>query len=398
MKKNRILAVVAATLLCMPAASTTFAEDHQHTWDQGVWTWRSNTSAYVTLTCTEDGAKQLSAGKITVSQQSATCTEPGKTIYTASTLFDGKTYTDSREVVTSQATGHNWKVSGWTWSDDNSQATVTVTCQNNTSEVRTLNAEVRSDVVEEPTCVDEGKTTYTATAKDPETGKSYVTFKNVTTPVNPDGHAFEAGTGTWKWNEDHSKAQYIATCLLCGKEVPFNATLTQTVTKEPTCTEAGEANFKATAILDTADPEDTTVQDEATGAIKALGHDWQQPTFTWNADKTKAIATFVCARDKSHTKVVDAVVTSKVTKEPTASTTGEKVLTATVTLDGKTYSENQTLSLDKAAKSSSVSNKQATKATRVDTVDTGINTLTGVYASVAAISAGLFVTLRKSKK
>lgn len=36
MKKNRILAVVAATLLCMPAASTTFAEDHQHTWDQGV--------------------------------------------------------------------------------------------------------------------------------------------------------------------------------------------------------------------------------------------------------------------------------------------------------------------------------------------------------------------------
>lgn len=107
-------------------------------------------------------------------------------------LFDGKTYTDSREVVTSQATGHNWKVSGWTWSDDNTQATVTVTCQNNTSEVRTLNAEIHSDVVDEPTCVDEGKTMYTAMAKDPETEKSYVTFKNVTTPVNPDGHAFEA--------------------------------------------------------------------------------------------------------------------------------------------------------------------------------------------------------------
>ena len=71
------------------------------------------------------------------------------------------------------------------------------------------------------------------------------------------------------------------------------------------------------------------------------------------------------------------------------------MLTATVTLDGKTYSENQTLSLDKAAKSSSISNKQASKATHVDTVDTGINTLTGVYASVAAISAGLFLTLRK---
>ena len=86
MKKNRILAAVTATLLCMPATSSIFAAGHQqHTWNQGVWTWRSNTSAYVTLTCTEDGAKQLSAGKITVSQQPATCTEPGKTIYIAST-------------------------------------------------------------------------------------------------------------------------------------------------------------------------------------------------------------------------------------------------------------------------------------------------------------------------
>ncbi|MDX8417088.1 hypothetical protein [Absicoccus intestinalis] len=393
MKKNRILAAVTATLLCMPATSSIFAAGHQqHTWNQGVWTWRSNTSAYVTLTCTEDGAKQLSAGKITVSQQPATCTEPGKTIYTASTLFDGKTYTDSREVVTSQATGHNWKVSGWTWSDDNTQATVTVTCQNNTSEVRTLNAEIRSDVVDEPTCVDEGKTMYTATAKDPETGKSYVTFKNVTTPVNPDGHAFEAGTGTWKWNDDDSKAQYIATCLLCDKEVPFDATITQTVTKEPTCTEAGEANLKATAILDAADPEDTTVQDETTGTIKALGHDWQKPTFTWNADKIKATATFVCARDKSHTKVVDAVVTSKVTKEPTASTTGEKVIMATATFDGKTYTDDQTIPLAKKT----VSAKQ-TKV-KTDSVDTGIHAWTGVYASAAAVSAGLFLTVRKREK
>ena len=150
--------------------------------------------------------------------------------------------------------------------------------------------------------------------------------------------------------------------------------------------------MKATAILDAADPEDTTVQDETTGTIKALGHDWQKPTFTWNADKIKATATFVCARDKSHTKVVDAVVTSKVTKEPTASTTGEKVIMATATLDGKTYTDDQTIALAKKT----VSAKQ-TKV-KTDSVDTGIHALTGVYASAAAVSAGLFLTVRKREK
>lgn len=43
-----------------------------------------------------------------------TCEKEGKITYTATSKFDGKTYTDTK-TVTTPATGHNWKAQSWNW-------------------------------------------------------------------------------------------------------------------------------------------------------------------------------------------------------------------------------------------------------------------------------------------
>ncbi len=71
--------------------------------------------------------------------------------------------------------------------------------------------------------------------------------------------------------------------------------------------------------------------------IPALGHEWNEPTWTWDG-VTAATATFTCARDASHTEQVDAVITSAVGIGENA---GYMVYTATAELDGKTYTDTK---------------------------------------------------------
>ncbi|MBQ1390389.1 MAG: InlB B-repeat-containing protein, partial [Firmicutes bacterium] len=97
-----------------------------------------------------------------------------------------------------------------------------------------------------------------------------------------------------------------------------------------------------------------------TKTIAALGHTWRTPAWTWTG-YTKAVATFTCDRDSSHTKKLTATITSKVTKEATPTTAGTRTYTATVKLDGKTYTSKQTETIPKtavtlAAKNVTVSN------------------------------------------
>ena len=76
-------------------------------------------------------------------------------------------------------------------------------------------------------------------------------------------------------------------------------------------------------------------------AVYAIEHTWKDgASFTWEADYSAATATFTCANKSSHKKTVDATVTSKVTKEATDTTEGLMVYTATVTFNGKTYTDS----------------------------------------------------------
>ena len=78
--------------------------------------------------------------------------------------------------------------------------------------------------------------------------------------------------------------------------------------------------------------------------IPATGHAWGQPAWTWTGTES-ASAVFTCGNDASHTQTLTAAVTSQVTTEPGCESTGVRTYTATVTLDGKNYTDTRTETL-----------------------------------------------------
>ena len=78
--------------------------------------------------------------------------------------------------------------------------------------------------------------------------------------------------------------------------------------------------------------------------ISTLGHDYGEPAWTWTGYES-AKATFTCSRDASHVEEVTAAVTSEITTPASCESTGVRTYTATVTLDGKNYTDTCTETL-----------------------------------------------------
>ena len=91
------------------------------------------------------------------------------------------------------------------------------------------------------------------------------------------------------------------------------------VTKEPTCTEKGVKTFTCSC------------GDSYTEEIPALGHDWNEPGYSWAEDGSACTASRSCKRDASHTESESAKPVETVTKEPTCTEKGEKTLSANFT-------------------------------------------------------------------
>ena len=154
-------------------------------------------------------------------------------------------------------------------------------------------------------------------------------------------HDWEFVNFTWTGSDAAGYSAAVAN-YKCKNDETHTRTVAATVTPETTaatCETAGQtvytANVAATASLD-----GEAHSDSKTVTIAALGHDWSVSSSTWNTDHTSVAVHLVCGRDTSHTHdevVTGEGITSKVTKEPTATQNGEKTYTASFTFDGKTY-------------------------------------------------------------
>ena len=115
--------------------------------------------------------------------------------------------------------------------------------------------------------------------------------------------------------------------------------------KKATCTTDGNIEYWKYGNKYYSDKELTKQIDESKIVIKATGHKWGTPSWTWNGTAS-AGAKFVCSNDKSHVKTVEATITSKTTKA-TCEKDGKTVYTATVTFNGQTYTKTKTVTIDK---------------------------------------------------
>ena len=120
--------------------ATLTVKEHVHTWGNPIWNWSEDgKTCTVTFTCEKDeNHKENPVVTVTSAIKSpATCTEKGVTTYTATVEFDGKTYTDTKEVADIPATGHSYGKPVWNWSEDGKTCTVTFTCEKDETHKKT---------------------------------------------------------------------------------------------------------------------------------------------------------------------------------------------------------------------------------------------------------------------
>ena len=165
-------------------------------------------------------------------------------------------------------------------------------------------------------------------------GKNETTLEALTIPAT--GHAW--GQPAWTWTGTESASAVFT----CGNDVSHTQTLTAAVTSqvttEPGCESTGVRTYTATVTF-----EGQTYTDTKTETLPAAGHVWGQPVWQWTGFAAQAV--FACARDAGHTQTLTAAVTSQVTTEPGCESTGVRTYTATVTLDGKNYTDTRTETL-----------------------------------------------------
>ena len=123
-------------------------------------------------------------------------------------------------------------------------------------------------------------------------------------------------------------------------------TLTAVPEVPATCETAGTKAYWECSVcrklFSDADGKNETTLEALT--IPATGHAWGQPAWTWTGTES-ASAVFTCGNDVSHTQTLTAAVTSQVTTEPGCESTGVRTYTATVTLEGRTYTDTKTETL-----------------------------------------------------
>ena len=226
-------------------------------------------SAKLTLTCKRGDDKQTVDAVIAKDEQSSvapTCDKAGKNVFTATATYDGKDYTDTKEVEV-PALGHKYKGT-IKWSEDYKTATAEFTCET-CKDVQTVKADVTAKT-DDATCTTGGKVTYTAKAElKGKDGKVLATATDTKeTAVDALGHDYKA---KFDWAKDGSSAKATLTC----KRGDDTQTVDAVVAKDekncvaPTCTEAGKNVFVATATYDGKDYTDTKEVE-----VPALGHNY----------------------------------------------------------------------------------------------------------------------------
>ena len=166
-------------------------------------------------------------------------------------------------------------------------------------------------------------------------GKNETTLEALT--IGALGHDY--GEAAWTWT-GYESAKATFTCSHDASHVEeVTAAVTSEITTPASCESTGVRTYTATVTF-----QGKNYTDTRTEVLPALGHAWGEPVWTWTGYGA-AEASFACARDAGHVKVLPASITSEVTTQPGCSTEGVRTYTATVTLDGKNYTDTRTETL-----------------------------------------------------
>lgn len=286
------------------------------------------------------------------------------------------------EAQKNAAEGHAYAATDAEWSDDHTSVTFqNLKCETCANQINKLDCLLESDenatnkanrdsiekaLSEKVTATaklaghtgtcEQGVTMYYKAADKTADGVKYVV---TTTEAKEAGkHAY---TGAWTWNEvkddNGNVTGYTASvtgvkCSVCDNEptedqIKVNVVKDTENSKAATCTEKGKDVYTATATVKDAEGKTeigTLTADPKEVDLPALGHKYGEPTWNWTKGENNtytATATFTCANDEKHVETVDAKVTEK-SDGATCTEAGKITYTATVTFEGKDYTDTKT--------------------------------------------------------
>ncbi|MBQ6676890.1 MAG: S-layer homology domain-containing protein [Clostridia bacterium] len=299
-----------------------------HAYELTEWNWTGYTEAIATFTCQNDISHVTTVpATITPVRTEPTADDDGKIVYTAEVVFEDKSYKDQKTDVI-PALGRDYELTGWVW-DGYSSAEASFTDKNGSGDV-TMPADIKAERTE-PTCEKAGKVVYTATVV--LNGKTYTDKKTET--LKPIGHAYEFTE--WNWT-GYTVANATFTCKNDASHVTTEKATVTAVRTEPTCEGKGKVVYTAEVVF-----ENKTYTDKKTVDLDPIGHAYELTEWKWTG-YTEAVATFTCKNNADHVTTETATITSERT-EPTCEKAGKIVYTATVVLDGKTYTDKATETL-----------------------------------------------------
>ena len=312
----------------------------------------------------------------------ACITEPVKSQYSQANTTYEKRKKIWEEAQKNAAEGHAYTAIDAEWSDDHTSVTFqNLKCETCANQINKLDCLLESDenatnkanrdsiekalaekvtataklVSHTGTC-DQGVTsTYKATGKTDD-GYRYTASDKKTSDAGQ--HQY---TGTWAWepvkDDNGNVTGYTPSvtgvkCSVCDDEPKAEQITVADAVKDTeksvaaTCTEKGKDVYTATATVKDAEgkTEIGTLTDTYEVELAALGHKYGAPVWNWTKGENNtytATATFTCANDEKHVETVDAKVTEK-SDGATCTEAGKITYTATVTFEGKDYTDTKT--------------------------------------------------------
>lgn len=307
------------------------------------WTWEEDLSAahLVFSSMRQEATETVEAEISSEVTAEPTCDTEGTRTYTATGIYNGQTYTDTRTEPIAM-TGHAWNAPVFTWTEDGEgySATATFTC-GKCGDSRTENAEVTRIRHTDATCTKQEVSVYRAVCE------GYSEDKTVY------GDALGHDWGDWSivWNDDYT-AFATRRCGRCGQTENAEVTVTHEVTVTATCQRKGEITYTASAAPGGQEVTSTkrqytpktghtpgrpeTSEDghftytycDVCGELLSsdfAGHLWSDPVYVWAEDYSTVTATHTCTLTPhlphSESETVEAEL-ARITTEPTCEETG----------------------------------------------------------------------------
>ena len=317
---------------------------HSHEYGKPKFEWSKDyQSCTAIFSCKNGDDEQRIECEVSSKTTDPTCTEDGKTIYTATVSFGGAEFTDTKEESIS-STGHIYEYA------DNGDGTHTKTC-----------------------------TICDASESEPHT---YVDgICQYCKAEEPEEHSHEYGEPKFEWSKDNENCAAVFVCKDGDDKQQVECKVTSKILTEATCTEDGTVVYSATAsfegqeytdtkeatipatghtyeytdngdgthtktckICDTRETENHTYEDGICQYCKAEepkehSHEYGKPKFEWSKDNKKCTAVFTC-KDGDDEQRVECEVTSKTT-DPTCTKDGKIVYKAVVSFEGEEYTDTK---------------------------------------------------------